>query len=179
LRLLGDLPMVLVAEVAGERVAVVHGDADSLAGWSFSQERLATPQGLAAASAAFDAAAVRVFASSHTCLPVLQEFEGSRALINNGAAGMPNFAGTRFGLATRISARPRSGALYGIRTGALHLEAVPIEYDQRAWLKRFRAVWPAGSDAHASYFRRIVEGPRYEPAAALRAASCETERQAA
>ncbi|MBI2754331.1 MAG: hypothetical protein HYX46_12625 [Betaproteobacteria bacterium] len=186
LKVLGKLPMVLIAEVAGERVAMVHGDADALAGWSFSQERLATPQGLAAASAAFDAAAVRVFASSHTCLPVLQAFEGSgprvddiRVLANNGAAGMPNFAGQRFGLATRISARPRAGAVYGTRCGRLHVEAVPIDYDDRAWRKRFLASWPAGSDAHTSYFRRIVDGPRYQPALAWRAAPGQTDRRAA
>ena len=186
LRLLGKLPMHLVAEVGGERVAVVHGDAEALAGWGFSQERLASPDGRAAALAAFDAAGVRVFASSHTCLPVLQGFEGSgagaddtRVLINNGASGMPNFAGKRFGLATRISARPRAAALYGMRAARLHVEAVPIDYDDRAWRKRFLASWPAGSDAHLSYFRRIAEGPRYEPAAAVRAAPGKTERRAA
>ena len=186
LNLLAKLPMTLVAEVEGERVAVVHGDADALAGWSFSQERLASPQGLAAARAAFDAAGVRVIASSHTCLPVLQAIEGSgagaddcRALVNNGAAGMPNFAGRRFGLATRISARPRAGAFYAMRAGRLHVEAVPIDYDDRAWRMRFLASWPAGSDAHSSYYGRIADGPRYEPALALRAAPGQTDRRAA
>ena len=186
LGLLGKLPMHLVAEVAGERVAVVHGDADALAGWGFSQERLASPEGLAAAREAFDAAGVRVFASSHTCLPVLQGFDGSgadvddtRVLVNNGAAGMPNFAGKCFGLATRISARSRAAALHGMRAGRLHVEAVPVDYDDRAWRRRFLASWPAGSDAHVSYFRRIVEGPRYAPAAALRAAAGATDRRAA
>ena len=184
--LLGKLPMHLVAEVAGERVAIVHGDADALAGWGFSQERLASPQGLAAARAAFDAAGVRVIASSHTCLPVLQEFEGAGAeaadgfvLANNGSAGMPNFAGRRFGLATRISARARAGALHGMRAGRLHVEAVPIDYDDRAWRQRFLASWPAGSDAHTSYFRRIADGPRYQPDLALRAAPGRADRRAA
>lgn len=179
LRLLRNLPMHLVAQVAGERVAVVHGDADALAGWGFSQERLASPEGLAAAIAAFDAAGVRVFASSHTCLPVLQEFAGSRALINNGAAGMPNFAGKRFGLATRISVRPTPAALYGTRAGALHVEAIAVAYDHRAWVERFLHSWPAGTDAHASYWNRIVDGPCYPPAAALRAAPGRTDRRAA
>ena len=179
LRLLGELPMLLVAEVAGERVAVVHGDADSLAGWGFSQERLATAPGAAGARAAFQAAAVRVFASSHTCLPVLQAFEGDRALINNGSAGMPNFSGTRFGVATRISVRRSSAALYGIRAGALRVEAVAVEYDHAAWVERFLRSWPAGTDAHTSYWNRIVDGPRYQRAAALRAASAGADRQAA
>ena len=34
------LPMHLVASVAGLRVAIVHGDATALAGWSFAHDRL-------------------------------------------------------------------------------------------------------------------------------------------
>jgi hypothetical protein len=160
--------MYRVAEVGGERVAIVHGDADSLAGWAFSQETLATSAGLAAARAAFATAATRVIASSHTCLPVLQSLAGERVIVNNGAAGMPNFAGTRFGLATRISVRPSASALYAARVGAIHVEARPIPYDHEAWCRRFLASWPEGSDAHASYFSRILKGPRYSIDAALR-----------
>lgn len=158
---LAALPMFRIAEVGGERVAIVHGDAGALAGWGFSQETLATAAGVDAAVRAFNAARARLFASSHTCLPVLQAFEGGRALINNGAAGMPNFAGARHGLATRISLRPARQSVYGMRLGALHVDAVPIEYDVRAWDAAFLAQWPQGSDAHASYYGRIVSGPRY------------------
>lgn len=165
---LARLPMHLVAEVGGERVAVVHGDAGSLAGWGFSQERLATPAGLAAAHAAFAAADVRVFASSHTCLPVLQAFAGGRILINNGAAGMPNFRGTRCGLATRISVFPGTGFAYRENTAQLFVEALPVEYDAAAWERRFVAQWPHGSDAYRSYHERIVGGPRYRLEQALR-----------
>lgn len=167
---LAALAMYRIAEVGGARIAVVHGDADSLAGWGFSQEALAGAAGREAARAALDAAGVRVFASSHTCLPVLQLFDGERAVINNGAAGMPNFAGTRFGLATRISVRASARALYGARLGGLHVQAVPIEYEHRAWLQAFAAQWPAGSDADLSYRRRIENGPRYEISEALRGA---------
>lgn len=169
LRALAALPMHLVAEVGGARVAVVHGDADSLAGWSFSQESLATGAGVVAARAALAAAEARIIASSHTCLPVLQSIGGDRAVVNNGAAGMPNFSGTRFGLATRISIRRRAGALYGLRLGAVEIEAHPVPYDHAAWRERFLASWPEGSAAHASYFSRILNGPNYAPAAALRA----------
>ena len=165
---LASLPMHLVAEVGGKRVAIVHGDADSLAGWAFSQESLATPEGTNATAAAFDAADVSVFASIHTCLPVLQAFDGTGAIVNNGAAGMPNFAGTSCGLATRISVRPAARALYRARIGPLHVEAIPIDYDAKAWRAAFLAQWPEGSDAHASYFGRIVNGPRYGLEAALR-----------
>lgn len=164
---LSALPMHRVADVGGERVGIVHGDADSLAGWGFSQEVLGTPGGIAAAERAFEAAGVRVFASSHSCLPVLQSV-GAGLVANNGAAGMPNFRGTRHGLATRISVRPAADAAYGARAGALHVEAIPLRYDHAAWERRFLAQWPPGSDAHASYHARIVDGPRYDPAQALR-----------
>ena len=48
---LAALPMNRVGRVGTSRVAVVHGDADSLAGWGFSQEALATKEGAAAAEA--------------------------------------------------------------------------------------------------------------------------------
>ena len=164
------LPMHLVAEVGGERVGVVHGDADSLAGWGFSQEALATREGAARAAAAFDAANVRVFASSHSCLPVLQAFGSGRLLANNGAAGMPNFRDDLAGLATRISVRPARSARYGARAGRLHVDAIALDYEPARWEARFLAQWPEGSDAHVSYLDRIRNGPRFAVTQALRTA---------
>jgi hypothetical protein len=165
---LAALPMQLVAVLGGERVAVVHGDAGSLAGWGFSQEALSTPEGMAGARRSFEEAGVRIFASSHTCLPVLQAFAGERALVNNGAAGMPNFRGTQFGLATRISIAPSRNALYSFQVRDVHAEAIRLDYDAQAWDKCFLAQWPAGSDAHRSYYERIARGPRYTVEQALR-----------
>jgi len=166
LRPLAALPMQLLARVGDARVAIVHGDADSLAGWGFSQETLGTADGAAAADAALRASAVNVFASSHTCLPVLRRFADDRAIVNNGAAGMPNFRGERFGVATRISLSPSRDALYGVRRGALFIDAIALRYDHAAWERRFLAQWPPGSDAHASYYERIVRGPDYTRASA-------------
>jgi hypothetical protein len=176
---LAALPMHLVAAVGGERVAVVHGDADSLAGWGFSQEALSSAEGRAGALASFEAAGARVFASSHTCLPLLQSFPGGRAIANNGAAGMPNFGGTQFGIATRISVRPSEKSLYAEKAGDLFVEAVQLDYDAKAWERTFLAQWPAGSDAHRSYYQRIVDGPRYAVEQALRSANTESSRLAA
>jgi hypothetical protein len=164
LRMLAALPMHLVAEVGGERVGIVHGDAESLAGWKFSQETLSTPEGIAEAERALMGAGVRAFASSHTCLPVLKEFPGGRAVVNNGAAGMPNFRGERYGIATRISTRPARDPLYGARCGAVHVEAIALAYDAAAWEKRFLELWPEGSHAHASYVERIRRGPDFRRA---------------
>jgi len=168
---LGTLPMHAVASVGGVRIGIVHGDASALAGWDFSQERLARDLGPAAA--AFDAAAVRVFASSHTCLPVLQVLATGRGhcvIANNGAAGMPNFLGTHSGLVTRIAIRPRADALYGEWLGPVYVEALAVRYDHARWLAHFDALWPPGSPAALSYRHRITDGPAYEPEQAVRGA---------
>ena len=173
LRALAALPMHLLAEVGGERVGIVHGDAESLAGWNFSQEVLGTAGGRAQAERQFERAGVGIFASSHTCLPVLQPIDlrdGRRLIANNGAAGMPNFRGTRFGLVTRISRHPRSDALYGKWLGSIHVDALAVRYDHAAWLEWFDARWPEGTPASASYRRRIVDGPSYEVEQAVRSA---------
>ncbi len=159
---LAALPMYLVAQVGDARIGVVHGDTESLAGWGFSQEALATEDGLQRAREAFERAGVEIFACSHTCLPVLQRFSGGRFVVNNGAAGMPNFRASRYGLATRIALAPARESIYGVRRGALHIEAVPLRYDHAAWERRFLEQWPPGSDAHASYYQRIVAGPDYQ-----------------
>lgn len=160
---LAALPMHLVARVGEARVGIVHGDAASLAGWGFARDRLDDPGHRRWVASAFRDARVDVFASSHTCQPALRGFEtaeGPRVVANNGAAGMPNFAGTHFGVLTRIATRPLGGALHGLEVAGVHVQAVPIDYDAARWRERFLAQWPAGSAAHASYFRRIVEGPR-------------------
>src|SRR5882672_6666895 len=166
---LGGLPVHLVAEIGGLRVGIVHGDAESLAGWQFSQEALHERPGRARALLA--AAGIDVFACTHTCLPVMQQFTGPRGttlVVNNGAAGMPNFRDTRFGLATRIASAPSMQALYGTRLGKWVVEAVPVRYDDEAWIARFDRLWPAGSPASLSYRKRIASGPDYEVEQAVR-----------
>ncbi len=163
---LGALPMNLVARVGEARVGIVHGDAASLAGWGFAQDRLDDPAHRLWIESVFRAGEVDVFASTHTCLPAFREydFEGRRGVVaNNGAAGMPNFSGRRGGLITRIGAAPFAGPerLYGLQTRGVHVEALEVAYDHARWNERFLASWPAGSPAHASYHRRIVEGPRF------------------
>ena len=57
----------------------------------------------------FEQAALDGFASTHTCLPALKLFDtplGERFVVNNGAAGMPNFANTRYGVVTRLATLP-------------------------------------------------------------------------
>lgn len=160
------LPMTAVAAVGGERIAIVHGDCESLAGWAYDESALRDAKGLALAAAHCTAADARVIAGSHTCLPVATRLEtpnGAAALFNNGAAGMPNFAGTAFGVITRIAVAPAQGpqALYGTQLNGLHIDALAVHYDHAAWIKAFEANWPAPSAASLSYRARILNGPRY------------------
>ena len=165
------LPMTLTAQVGDLRVGIVHGDADSLAGWAFGEEAI-DPVHVASM---FDAAQVRLFASSHTCMPVAQTFTSARgdcALFNNGAAGMANFSGTRHGLVTRVSTRAAPAdleTLYGTVLDGAHVDAVPLRFDEDAWLAHFDQVWPADSPAALSYRERIANGPRYLAVTAARA----------
>ena len=165
---LAALPMYGVARVGDLRVAIVHGDLNSLAGWSYAHEALGDGTAFAADC---DAAQVRIVASSHTCLPVALDVmaaAGRCVLMNNGAAGMPNFADTDYGLVTRIATTPASGALYGTQLDGVHVDAVPVRYDTAVWRERFLAQWPAGSAAYDSYYRRIVSGPRHRLRDAMR-----------
>ncbi|HUQ29664.1 MAG TPA: metallophosphoesterase [Usitatibacter sp.] len=159
---LGALPMHLVAQIGDARVGVVHGDAASLAGWGFAHDRLDDPSHARWLDAAFRDARVDVFASTHTCVPALRAFDRG-VVCNNGAAGMPNHAGTRFGLLTRISTRAYRGfdRMHGVERSGVHVDALRIDYDHESWLRRFLASWPESSPAHTSYHRRIVEGPRF------------------
>jgi hypothetical protein len=162
---LRELPMHLVAKVGGLRVGIVHGDATALAGWRFAQDELDNPKRRAWLSDIQMAANVDVFASTHTCLAALRDFAlpgGRLTVINNGAAGMPNFSGTAYGVITRIAVTPSPHKpLYGLRRDDVHIDAIPLKYDHAAFLGRFLARWPAGSPAYESYCQRIVGGPDY------------------
>lgn len=168
-RRLAGLPMHLVAEVGGARIGVVHGDAWALAGWRFAHDALHADASAARLAAVFEQAAVDGFASSHTCLPALKTFHtplGERFVVNNGAAGMPNFRGTRHGVVTRIAALPVPAALhaarlYGADFSGLHVDALAVHFDIGAWDSAFARWWPAGSDAMLSYGQRIAEGPAF------------------
>jgi len=174
-RELSKLPMWRRIDVGGHRVAVVHGDAQSLSGWGFAQETLHERLQQQRVAQWFVQAEVDLFASSHTCAPVFQNFElpgraSEPLVLNNGAAGMPNLAGANEGLLTRIATRPFEGTQrrFGVQRGALHLDAIAIDYDDLAWRRSFLAQWPAGSDAHASYWPRISAGTDHTIDDALR-----------
>jgi hypothetical protein len=168
------LPMHLVAEIGGLCVGIVHGDATSLAGWGFTREVLAAapPTRLAELRAR---SRIDVFASTHTCLALLHDTvlpNGRLTVINNGAAGMANFKGTRHGLISRIATTPSPHRpVYGLKRDGVHIDALAVDYDRKQFLSRFLARWPAGSPAHVSYAQRIFDGPTWTIAQALGSAA--------
>ncbi len=166
------LPMHAVASVGGVRIGIVHGDAESLAGWRFAHDSLHEPENVNWLQRTCRDASLAGFASSHTCLPTFRRYhEGGdqHFVINNGAAGMPNFANTRYGLLSRLSvhAAPEGWAQYGDTIAGIHVDAIPVHYDHAQFEKTFLQNWPPGSPAHHSYFKRISEGPAYYPPHAL------------
>jgi hypothetical protein len=169
---LTNLPMHLVAEVGGVRFGVVHGDAESLSGWRFAHDSLHEPINQQWLTEVCQAANLAGFASSHTCLPTLRRFgnpDALRFVINNGAAGMPNFGGTTYGLISRISLHPAAEgvAQYGAVINDIYVDALPVHYDDATFSGRFLSNWPLHSPAHTSYWKRIVDGPGYAPPHAL------------
>ena len=170
LRRLRRLPRTLRVRVGGLDAGVVHGDAWSLAGWNFSLEALRVAQQAGwplvprSLCAAWAESGLRLLCSSHSCLAAAVELEldgAPRILMNNGAAGMPNFRGACFGVITRISSCSLTppDSLYGALLDGLRIDAIPVRYDHAAWSARFLRAWPPGSDAHASYAARIERGP--------------------
>jgi hypothetical protein len=164
-RRMGELPRYLTVGIAGQRVGIVHGDPESLAGWRLDLEAMepgdpavrrhvgwrgqpTTPTDLLDW---FGRADVSVLASTHTGLPYAQSVpdgRGQRLIVNNGAA-----------------------------VGALRCDAVALRFHLGGWKERFLAQWPPGSPGHRSYFARLTRGthPRLPQAARagvqLRAAS--------
>jgi len=161
---LATLPMFARYRIGSVDVGVVHGDADSLAGWKFDTSlphEMTTGDYL---HTNFAQAGVDVFACTHTCLPVWRHFDSphNKAVINNGAAGMPNFAKTQYGLLSRISIHPSPHqAVYGMTLRDVHIDALPIHYDSKAWQQQFLPNWPEDSPAWTSYYSRIIDGPEH------------------
>jgi hypothetical protein len=174
---LAALPMHRVAQVGELRIGLVHGDAWSLAGWRFAHDALhgADADTQARLSTAFEQAAVDGFACSHTCAPALAAFAtpaGDRFVVNNGAAGMANFAGAGHGVITRMSTRALPAALqaqrlYGLHERGVWIDALKVEFDLAAWLRRFDAIWAPDSPAAVSYRNRLAHGPSFTREAAL------------
>jgi hypothetical protein len=108
---------------------------------------------------------------------VVPDGAAHRLVINNGTAGLPNFADTTYGVITRLSSDPRPPAdsLYGVSVGGLRGDALPVRFDPARWKERFLAQWPPGSPGHRSYFTRVTGGTYLRLQQAARTAVLPTE----
>ena len=155
---LAALPMHLVASVGGVKIAITHGDAESLAGWGFSREALREADLIPY----FAAANVSIFASTHTCLPAVKRVvlaAGEGLVINNGSAGMANLADETCGLITRISTRASTQiSRFNAQIQGLSVDLLEVDFAMDEWEKLFLSQWPQGSAAYESYYRRVIFG---------------------
>ncbi|MDM8348994.1 hypothetical protein P8H27_08775 [Pseudomonas sp. sp1636] len=159
-------PSTALVSVGGQRVAISHGDEHSLAGWNCAREALAEPGRQRQLDDWLAANRLRVLATSHTCTAVALNLRQG-ALINNGAAGLPNFAGGRYGLLSRIATTAHPAALYRCQREALFIEALPLHYAHDAFLADFDRQWPTASPAAQSYRPRILGAGAEQPQRAL------------
>lgn len=156
----------LIAEIGGMRIGIVHGDAHSLAGWSFDPPQLDDGRLSEDRRRVHAETGLSLFASTHTGTAALRHYESGGdgfTIVNNGSAGLPNFSGRHFGIITRIATTPAPlHRLYGIRHGALYVDAIAVHYDHPRFLALFDALWPQGSDAEIGYRNRILSGPAHD-----------------
>ncbi|GGC97549.1 hypothetical protein [Halopseudomonas salina] len=168
---LADRPATALVSVAGKRIAITHGDETSLAGWACARSVLAEPARQQALQAWAASNHISVLATSHTCAPaalaMAEQAVPGLAIINNGAAGMPNFNNGRYGLVTRISTHAHPSAIYRAQCDGLVVEAIPLNYSHDGFMDDFDRQWPENSPAALSYRERILRGTADAPADAM------------
>ncbi len=157
-RMLEGRPSTLLASVAGRRVAITHGDEKLLGGWDNSRESLQDILRQDEVDAFMAENDLDVFTTTHTCAPAAIRLARG-VVINNGAAGLPNFVGEHFGLCVRIAEKPHEDSLFECELDGLFIQAVPVRYDHDAFLKWFDELWAPASAAAISYRSRIINGP--------------------
>jgi len=151
-------PAHIVARVGECKVGITHGDEKLLGGWDCAIEQLEDVLRQAELSDFMFDNGIDIFATTHTCAAVAMKLAAG-VMINNGAAGLPTFKGQHFGILTRIAASPDDDAIYRAEHKGLYIEAVPVRYDQDAYIRWFDELWPHNSPAEVSYRNRIVNGP--------------------
>ncbi len=159
-------PSTALVSVGGQRVAISHGDEQSLAGWACSREALTDKPRQQQLDAWLQAQNLQVLATSHSCAAAALNLTHG-AMINNGAAGLANFAGGHYGLLSRIATTPHPAALYRCQRDGLFIEALALNYDHPAFLADFDRQWPASSPAALSYRSRILGAVADQPQLAL------------
>ncbi len=148
---------VLIVDVCGSKLAITHGDEKLLGGWDCCREMLETMSRQLELDEWFERTGVDIFATTHTCEAVAMR-TAHGVLINNGAAGMPNFADQDFGIVTRIARDPLPDALFETTYNGLSIQSLPLRFDHEAFVAWFDELWPEGTPGEQNYRRRIITG---------------------
>lgn len=140
-------------------IRLVHGEPGNLNGWGLSRETVLHE------AEAYDRSFIEqgwsAVGCTHTCLPYILRLEHT-VIINNGALGMPNVRNNMTGFVGAIT-NDRKSKLPGTMASVLYKDlkysilSLP-EYDHDAFQKEFLSIWPPGSPAHESYWKRISNG---------------------
>lgn len=147
----------IVVRIDDIRIAITHGDEKSLAGWMCSRDNLMNSARQEELKTWLGKNGIGVLATTHTCAPAAISIE-NHVVINNGAAGMPNFKNTKYGVITRISRYANEKAIYRAIKNNLFVEAIPVNYDFKKFITWFDSSWSLNSPASISYRDRIVHG---------------------
>ena len=151
----------------GPNIFITHGDLQSLNGWLFSIKSIKKLKKMEFLNF-FDRVNADVIISSHTCLPVFcsatHKNGEEKLLLNNGAAGMPNFKNKNFGIVIRISSgkSPDNKVIYRKKVKNYFFEAIKLEYHNKNFINEFLSNWPSKSAGYKAYFDRIINGPIYD-----------------
>lgn len=155
---LDNRPAWGVVEVGEARVGITHGDEQSVSGWGCSVENLQDPARKAELDQFFFERSIDVLSTTHTCAAAALALSHG-VVINNGSAGLPEYKGKLFGLVNRVAKTPHPDAVYRAKVKGVFVEAVPVRYDQDAFITWFDSVWELDSPAAQSYRPRAIAGP--------------------
>ena len=156
--LLEGRPAAMTVDVVGKKIAITHGDEQLLGGWACSRESLQEVLRQDELDGWMAKNKVDVLTTTHTCAPAALALAHG-LVVNNGAAGLPNFFGQHFGLAVRVAGTPHPDALFTAERDGVFVEAIPVRYCHESYLAWFDDLWPETSPAAVSYRARIVDGP--------------------
>lgn len=147
-----------IVQVGDALVGLTHGDEKSVSGWGCSVDNLQNEDRLNELDSFFKAHSVDILSTTHTCAAAAVKLPHG-VVINNGSAGLPEYKDLLYGLISRISLNPHPDAIYRTKFKGVYVEAVPVRYDQAAFISWFDSIWESDSPAAQSYRPRAVGGP--------------------
>jgi predicted phosphodiesterase len=147
-----------IVKVGDALVGLTHGDEKSVSGWGCSVDSLHDENRLKELDEFFAQHSIDILSTTHTCAAAAIALDNG-IVINNGSAGLPEYKGLLYGLINRVAKTPHEDAIYRSQINDIYVEAVPVRYNQEAFIEWFDSIWEADSPAAKSYRPRAVSGP--------------------